>query len=129
MAYQPLYAEISDTNATRHTTSLRSRVEWIDFNLNSHFGKVLIVSASSKGNLPKADDYEAEQKIKLWTEKENLKKVEAWKLKLKERKEFNLIQESQESVEINIEPKLDNPKFKFIIHGIEITKEKLEKLK
>ena len=40
MAYQPLYATISDTNAERHTTSLRRRVTWIDFWLNSHLGEV-----------------------------------------------------------------------------------------
>ena len=73
MAYQPLYATVGDTNGTRGTHSLRSRVEWINFWLNSHFGTVLNVSASSEGRLPKKDVWEAEQKIDYWTKQENKK--------------------------------------------------------
>jgi len=40
MAYQPLYATITDTNATRQTTSLRHRVNWIRGWINSQLGEV-----------------------------------------------------------------------------------------
>ncbi len=119
MAYQPLYATISDTNATRHTTSLRSRVEWINFWLNSHFGSVLKVSADSQGSAETKDTYEAEQKIKMWEEKSNLKKVDLWKRKLQEREEYNKEEEKKENVFIDIDLQ-DNPKYTFCINGITI---------
>ncbi len=127
MAYQPLYATISDTNATRHTTSLRGRVEWINFWLNSQFGSVIKVSADSQGSAETKDTYEAEQKIKEWTEKVNYKKVELWKRKLQERQDFNKEAEKKEGVfvEITLE---DNPKFSFCINGITINTSDLKLL-
>lgn len=128
MAYQPLYATISDTNAIRHTTSLRSRVNWVSFWLNSHFGSVLKVSADSEGSLT---DYskisEAEHKIKEWAEKENTKRVNIWKKKLQERTEKNKESEAREKVRIDINIE-DNPKFKFRLNGISFSAEDLKLL-
>jgi len=117
MAYQPLYATIRDENGVRGTHSLRSRVEWVSFWLNSHFGEVMTVHADSKGELDKKDTYEAEQKIKDFQTQGNIKKVEVWSQKLKERQAYNSEQEKQESVriEINLEA---NPKFEFVLNGI-----------
>ena len=46
MAYQPLYATVSDTNATRSTTSLRGLIDWVKSWINSELGSVLTVNAS-----------------------------------------------------------------------------------
>ena len=120
MAYQPLYATIRDENGIRGTHSLRSRVEWVTFWLNSHFGEVMTVHADSKGDLDKKDTYEAEQKIKQFTEQENKKKVELWTQKLKERTEYNQEQEKLEDVDISINLE-HNPKFRFVLNGIAFT--------
>lgn len=127
MAYQPLYATISDTNATRSTTSVRSRVEWISFWLNSHFGSVMKVSADSEGSLNKPCTYEAEQKIKEWADKGSTKRVNIWKKKLKEREIKNKELEAQEQVLINIDLE-DNPKYKFCLNGISFKAEDLKLL-
>lgn len=130
MAYQPLYAEVEDTNAVRHTTSIRSRVEWINLYLNSHFGKVFQIDARSKGSYngekPK-DTYEAEQKIKQFKEAGNEKKVKLWEQKLKERQEQNAEWEKQEYCSVFIDLRT-NPKFKFNINGLEITPSELRAL-
>lgn len=118
LAYQPLYATITDANASRSTTSLRGRVEWVEFWLNSHFGSVMRVSARSEGRLTQYSEVsEAEQKIKEWQEKGKPKKVEAWKRKLEERKQHNKEQGDKEEVVIDINVG-DSPKFKFNLNGI-----------
>jgi len=117
MAYQPLYATVTDCNGTRGTHSLRNRVEWVNIWVNSHFGDVLRADISSTGSLDKKDTYEAEQKIKEWQKKGNSKKVKQWKQKLKERQEFNKEQEAKESVIVNINIE-ENPKFNVSINGI-----------
>jgi len=46
MAYQPLYATLTDENGTRSSHSLRKKVNWITFWLNSKIGEVLTLHSS-----------------------------------------------------------------------------------
>jgi len=43
MAYQPLYATVTDVNGTRSSYSCRKKVNWIKIWLNSKLGEVLEV--------------------------------------------------------------------------------------
>jgi len=131
MTYQPLYATVRDPNATRHTTSLRNRVEWIEFNLNSHFGEVISINADSEGTLTEKTYNRMQQckrKIREFEEKGNIKKVKEWKKKLKEAEESYKELEKKEEVRVFINLR-NNPKFKYFINDIELTAEDIKLFK
>lgn len=124
--YQPIYCTINDGIGTRSSHSCRGRVNGVNFWANSEFGEVCNVHVRSDGCLPKKDEYEAKEKIKLWTEKDNAKKVKEWQLKLSEREKYNKLQEAEESVSLSI--RLHGcPKLKMIdLDGCDISVADLE---
>jgi len=120
MTYQPVYGIVSDDNVTRTTSSRWGKVNRVDFNGNTHFGTGIEVSMISEGKLPKKDVEKAEQKILKWAEKGNLKKMDSWAIKLRERKKYNIHQEAQEKVDIDIKI-TDNTKMNYTINGVKMT--------
>jgi len=128
MAYQPLYATVSDTNGQRGTHSLRSKVEWVNFWLNSHFGAVMTVNASSKGRRETDKRvYECKEKLKEFTEKGNDKKIIEWSIKLKEAQELDEEAKQREDVSVDINLNADK-RFKFNLNGIRFSYEDLQLL-
>jgi len=125
MTYQPVYGKVSDDFVERTTSSRNGKVHQIEFEGLTHFGKAIDVNVSSMGSLPKKDEQEAEQKILKWAEKENSKKCVEWGKKLKERKQYNIQQEKEERVDIDINIS-SNPKMRYTINGVEINKKILD---
>jgi hypothetical protein len=106
-AFQPLYATVSDnvSSAEGHTSSRRGKVTNVQADINTHFGKAISVDVQSNGNLIRKNEYYAEEKIKYFQAKNNLKKVEYWKQQLEEYKVFNARQEENERCYVRV--KLD----------------------
>jgi len=124
--YQPVYGIVSDNvGCTRTTSSRRGKTESISFTGKTHFGDAVEVNVISKGRLYRKDEEEAERKIVKWALKYNQKKVEEWSTKLKERKDFNKEQESQERVRCIIEF-FNNNKMEYSINGVLVTPKMLE---
>lgn len=128
MAYFPLYATLEDNSSgstTAHTHTLRGSVTEVDFWLNSHFGSVMRLSASSKGKLTTKlynRIAECKDKVKSFSEAGNLKKVGEWEAKLKQAEEEHAEAEKNEKVEVSISID-ENPKFKFFVGSVELNKE------
>lgn len=128
MAFVPLYAVLSDNSSARndvHTHSLRGSVTRIGMNLNSHFGEVLNLNASSDGNLTsKANNRirECKQKIEGYTKENQTKKVEMWNRKLIHAEEELKRLQAQEEVVVNIdlnEKLMEKTHFRVNINGID----------
>ena len=109
MAYQPLYATITDTNGIRSSHSLRSRVEWLNLWLNSFFGTVMRVSTS----------YVEAPKVHIERKGKTLKEYR----KQKEEAEQQLQEQEKVIVNIDIVP---NKKFDVCINGVKIPLERLK---
>lgn len=122
MAYQPLFATLRDSCGQVQSHSLRSRVDWITFWLNSHFGSVMSVSAKSDGSQVNTSRvYECELKIEEWTEKGNQKRVDYWKAEL----ESEQAKKEDDRVDVHITLNSD-PRFHFNLNGIRFTAKDLE---
>jgi hypothetical protein len=105
MTFVPVYATVSDnvSQAVGHTSSRRGKATNIHANVNTHFGEALNVDVSSKGNMPRKNVEYAESRIRDFFNKGNLKKVDFWKQRSKEYKEFNEYQETQERCSVDIQ--------------------------
>ena len=79
MAYQPLYATVSDHHTTRSTTSLRGRVSEISGWLNSEIGEVMKWNASftdGKEKVNKPDLRKIKKELREQTREEYEKEVQ-----------------------------------------------------
>jgi hypothetical protein len=112
MAYQPLYATVSDNQGyTRSTSSLRGRVKSIGFWLNSLFGTVAKVSA----------EYTGKPKIHVGRKGKTRMEYRA----AKEIAEKDAV--SWERIRINIEL-CCNDKYDFCINGIPISNKQIKQI-
>lgn len=109
MAYQPLYATVSDINGMRGTHSVRQRVEWVRGWLNSYYGTVLTYNASYH------------EPDKPYIERKG-KTLEEYR-KEKEQAE----QEHRKNTKITIDITLEkNPHYEYRINGITLTDKDIE---
>ena len=78
MAYQPLYATITDINGTRSSYSCRKKVKWIDIWLNSKIGEVLEIRSSfdeEKNKVILDIDLSDNENVEIRFNKDGLKKI------------------------------------------------------
>lgn len=132
MSYQDIYLTCGDDiqGETGHSSSRRGKVERVYAEINTLWGSVADISCRINVEDRKDESY-VKSKLSFWKEKNNPKKVKQWEEKLKETIAYNIAQESDEYVTLEVSPAWDIKQLQLQIslggwEEVKVTKEDLK---